>query len=299
MNQTSRAVGKIDVSFVIPAYDSQETIARTIESIASQVGNLVTETIVIDSSEHPRVKEAVSRFPGIRYIHNPVRLFPGQARNLGARLAGGEYLAFIDSDISLQENWLIRLYGSMITVKGIKAAGSVIYNANPDRAWATVLYWMEFSEFIPGSSSGFRPWLSSSNLLIKTKDFIDSPGFEMNFAMSEDMLLSRSFKGRMYLDATTSSCHRHRTEYHQVMAHLERLGYWGGRMRLAGEGRGTLLVKTRWLSLGLPFYRSAVVTRRVIRANPTQAVKALLLAPLVFLGACYWSAGFFQGLKKF
>jgi len=69
-------------------------------------------------------------------------------------------------------------------------------------------------------------------------------------------------------------------------------------MRAAGEGRGVLLAKISWLCAGLPFYRTAVVIRRVIRANPGQGLKALALSPLVFLGSCYWSAGFFKGLKQ-
>ena len=298
MSPDNRPPEEIKVSFVIPSFNSQETIADTITSIHSQAGFLIKETVVIDSSDHGKVREVVSRFPGVRYVHNPVRLYPGQARNLGARVVEGEFLAFVDSDITLQENWLIRLYSSMISVKGIKAAGSVIYNVNPDKTWSKVLYWMEFSEFLPGTRSGFRSYLSSSNLLFRTKDFIDSPGFELTFAMSEDMLLSHYFSGRMYLDSTTSSCHRHRSGFREVMKHLGELGFWGGRMRAEGSGRGVLLAKMRWIALALPFYRTAVVLRRVVRANPAQVPQALVLSPLVFLGSCYWSAGFFKGLKK-
>lgn len=287
----------MDVSFVIPSYNSQDTIADAITSINSQSGSLSREIVVIDSSSHGQVKEVVSGFPEVRYIHNPVRLYPGQARNLGANIVGGEYLAFIDADVTIQENWLVRLYSRLISIPGLKAAGGIIFNANPDKTYSTILYWIEFSEFLPGSRSGFRSFLSSSNLLFRRKDFLDSPGFDLSFAMSEDMLLSRFFSGKLYLDNTTSICHRHRTERKDVLDHLKNLGFWAGRLRLAGKGRGVFLSKVRWLSLMLPFYRTQVVIKRVIRADPRQFLKAVTFLPLVFGGSCYWAAGFYNGLN--
>jgi len=287
----------VDVSFVIPSYNSQDTIAGTINSIDSQAGSLSREIVVVDSSPHTLVREVVSRYPQVRYIHNPVRLYPGQARNLGARIVEGEYLAFIDSDITLQENWLVRLYSRLISIPGLKAVGGIIFNANPDKTSSTILYWIEFSEFLPGSRSGFRSFLSSSNLLLRKEDFLKSPRFDPSFAMSEDMLFSRFFSGRLYLDNTTSTCHRHRTERKDVLDHLKNLGFWAGRLRLAGKGRGSFLSKVRWLSLMLPFFRTLVVIKRVIRADPRQFLKAVTFLPLVFGGSCYWAAGFYNGLK--
>ncbi len=230
-------------------------------------------------------------------MHNPVRLYPGEARNLGARIVEGEYLAFIDADVILQENWLIRLYSRLISIPGIKAAGAVIFNANPEAVPSRILYWLEFSEFLPGSRSGFRSYLSSSNLLLRRNDFLESPGFDSKFAMSEDMVLSRFFSGKMFLDSTTSICHRHRADKKEVQAHLKKLGFWGGRMRASGSGRGTLFARLKWLTLLLPFYRTLAVLRRVIKADPGQFLQAAALSPLVFMGSCYWAAGFFNGLQ--
>ena len=289
---------KPDVSFVIPSYNSQGTIAATIASIEAQVGPLTREILVIDSSEGDAVRKELSQFARVMVVHNPVRLFPGQARNLGAEIAKGEFLAFIDSDITIQQNWLVRLYSRLISAAGIKAAGAVIHNANPV-SWAScVLYWMEFSEFLPGCGSGPRTFLSSSNLLIRRTDFLNSPEFDLSFAMSEDMLLSRFFKGSLFLDDTTSVCHRHRTGWNRVTGHLRNLGFWAGRLRVAGAGRGAFLARTRWLSLLLPLYRTPVVVCRAVRLDPRRRIRALALAPLVFLGSCHWSAGFYRGLRR-
>ncbi len=297
MNTGNKSPAKVDVSFIIPSYNSQDTIADTINSIDSQAGSLSREVVVVDSSPHNLVREVVSRYPQVKLIHNPVRLYPGQARNLGARLVEGEYLAFIDSDVTIQENWLVRLYSRLISIPGIKAASGVIFNGNPEKIPSRILYWTEFSEFLPGSRSGFRSFLSSSNLLLRKADFQESPRFDPSFAMSEDMLFSLFFSGRLYLDNTTSACHRHRTAKQDVLEHLKKLGFWGGKMRAAGSGRGAFLAKFRGLSLILPFYRTMVVIKRVFRADRQQFIQALALSPLIFWGSCYWTAGFYSGLK--
>lgn len=287
-----------DVSFVIPCYNSQDTIASTISSIESQAGNLSTEILVVDSSNHAEVRDQVEQFPHARYIHNPVRLYPGQARNLGARIVEGEYLAFVDSDVTLQENWLVRLYSRLMGIESARGAGAVILNANPDSLWSTILYWMEFSEFLPGSTSGFRSFLSSSNLLMRRKEFLESPGFDLYFAMSEDMLLSDFFRGKLYLDDTTSVCHRHRSERREVLQHLQRLGFWAGRLRAAGSGRGRFLVKMRWVCIALPFYRTGIVVKRAIRTNPGWTIRVMFFLPVLFWASCRWAMGFYEGLKK-
>lgn len=297
MIEKNRDAGNVKVSFVIPCYDSEKTIARTIQSIKAQIGPLSREIIVIDSSEHDLVRDVASRFEGVMYEHSPARLYPGQARNLGARIAGGEYLAFVDADVSLQENWLVRLYSRLLTIPGAKAAGAALLNADEGTIPATVLYWMEFSEFLPGLGSGFRSFLSSSNLLIRRAEFLDSPGFDHELGMSEDVLFSASFQGRLYFDDTTSACHRHRSQIGEVFRHLSRLGYWAGRLRRSGAGRGTFLVKWRWLVPTLPFYRFLAVTRRVIKADPRQFPRVVLLSPLMLIGSFYWTSGFRRGIS--
>lgn len=90
------------VSVVIPTYNREDTIIRTINSILSQSYQNI-EIIVCDdfSTDH-----TVDRVKGISEIYSNVTIVSRKdgikganaARNLGITMAKGEYIAFCDSD---------------------------------------------------------------------------------------------------------------------------------------------------------------------------------------------------------
>jgi glycosyltransferase involved in cell wall biosynthesis len=90
------------VSVILPVYNGGKYISEAIDSILNQkVGNV--EIIIIDDGSTDnsgeialRYKEE-SEFGSIRYIKQSNQ-GPSAARNLGIREAGGEFIAFIDSD---------------------------------------------------------------------------------------------------------------------------------------------------------------------------------------------------------
>lgn len=96
------------ITFVIPAYNTEHTISRTLESILRQTDQHYEVIIVNDgSSDHTEdiCKKYAEEYPDkIRYIYQENRGLGG-ARNHGMRLAGREYVAFLDSD-----DWLMPEY---------------------------------------------------------------------------------------------------------------------------------------------------------------------------------------------
>lgn len=91
-----------DVSFVIAAYNAEETLARAIDSALAQQG-VTVEVIVVDDCSIDRTREIAAGYDDVR-----VRLVaqernggPGAARNAGIAAAGGRWLAVLDSDDAL------------------------------------------------------------------------------------------------------------------------------------------------------------------------------------------------------
>ena len=85
------------VSVIVPAYNAAATIAGTVESVFAQTFRDF-ELIVVDDGSTVRTREILAGFGDrVRLIeqHNNG---PAAARNAGARLASGEYLAFLDAD---------------------------------------------------------------------------------------------------------------------------------------------------------------------------------------------------------
>ncbi len=84
-------------SVIIPTYNSGQFVGHAIESVLSQSVDDV-ELIVVDDGSVDGTAARVSGYqPKVRYVVRPHR-GPGAARNYGAGLARGEWLAFLDAD---------------------------------------------------------------------------------------------------------------------------------------------------------------------------------------------------------
>ena len=94
------------ISVIIPVKDRANDLSECLNSLQ----NLCwpkdkLEIIVIDDGsrdESPLIAEQA----GAVVIRNPESLGPAAARNKGAQIANGEFLAFIDSDCIAERNWL-------------------------------------------------------------------------------------------------------------------------------------------------------------------------------------------------
>jgi glycosyltransferase involved in cell wall biosynthesis len=83
------------VSVIIPAYNSAEWIGRAIQSVLAQ-SRPVDEIIVVDDASTDNLREAVQA--PVRYVRHEYNRGVSAARNTGARMAAGDYLAFLDAD---------------------------------------------------------------------------------------------------------------------------------------------------------------------------------------------------------
>lgn len=86
-----------DVSVVLPTYNRVGVLREAIESVLHQTLP-AREILVVDDGSTDGTRELVAALRGpIRYLHQPNK-GPGAARNLGLRVAEGEWIAFQDSD---------------------------------------------------------------------------------------------------------------------------------------------------------------------------------------------------------
>ena len=85
------------ISVIIPAYNAGQRVSRTIATVLNQTLP-VLEVIVVDDGSTDDTVEVVSRFgPPVRVVSKK-NGGPASARNLGASLAKGEWLAMLDAD---------------------------------------------------------------------------------------------------------------------------------------------------------------------------------------------------------
>ncbi len=135
------------ISIVIPHLNEPDNLRRCLLSLAAQRSEGIPfEIIVVDNGSTELPQAVCSEFEGVRLEHEPVP-GPGPARNLGARCARAELLAFIDSDCIAQPGWLRAMVEAMDGNPDIDFAGGDIgvLPADPKRPTAVEAYENIFS----------------------------------------------------------------------------------------------------------------------------------------------------------
>ncbi|AYG68392.1 MULTISPECIES: glycosyltransferase family 2 protein [unclassified Rhizobium] len=99
-----------DVSFVIAAYNAEETLERAIDSALAQ-GAVSMEVIVVDDCSTDGTREIAGNHtdPRVRLVAMARNGGPGAARNAGLDAARGRWVAVLDSDDALRPDRMARL----------------------------------------------------------------------------------------------------------------------------------------------------------------------------------------------
>ena len=89
------------LSIIIPTYNEEEYLPNLLESIEKQ-SFTDYEIIIADANSTDRTRE-IAEEHGCTIVEGGL---PGVGRNNGAKVAKGEYLLFLDSDLELTDDYL-------------------------------------------------------------------------------------------------------------------------------------------------------------------------------------------------
>jgi len=93
------------ISVIVPMYNAERLIERCLAPLlAMRERGEIIEVIVIDDGSTDRSAETVRRHAPVRLGAMDAQGGPGAARNLGATIATGTHLWFVDSDVVVAEN---------------------------------------------------------------------------------------------------------------------------------------------------------------------------------------------------
>ena len=117
-----------DVSIIIPVLNKLEFTRQCLDRIARHADPAVShEVIVIDNASTDATEKwfTESVQPGVRYRRNAMNLGYAKANNIGAELATGKYLLFLNNDTLVQTDWLTEMVAipradPSVAVVGIK-----------------------------------------------------------------------------------------------------------------------------------------------------------------------------------
>ena len=182
-------MSSICVSVIVPAYNASATIGQTLEALSRQNCFQPFEVIVVDDGSSDNTADIVCSFASVRYVRQE-NAGPASARNHGAKLAQGEYLAFTDSDCIPHEDWISKLMEGFGQQQVGVVAGSYGI-ANPEIWLARCIYkeilWRH-NTLMPDFPNSF----GSYNFCVKKNVFDAVGGFNTAYrhASGEDNDLS-------------------------------------------------------------------------------------------------------------
>ncbi len=116
------------ISVIVPTYNEEKYIEATLESVRNQDYNGDFEIIVVDGDSKDNTVEVARKYAD-RIIISRKR-GTGVQRDLGAKHAKGEFLAFIDADTILPKNYLSKINKIFKEKKYVAFCGRPIFSNN-------------------------------------------------------------------------------------------------------------------------------------------------------------------------
>lgn len=167
------------ISCVIPTCDRNKLLTETVKSVLNQILSPF-EIIIVNNGRGPvdlpeSLKSKVKIFDIIPYAG------VSQARNFGASLAGGVYLAFIDDDDLWNENYL-----KNISEKFLAGAECVISRLDKMKDGKVSPFKNAFQKLDQNNILIQNPGITGSNIAVSKKSFFEVRGFDPILPPSED-----------------------------------------------------------------------------------------------------------------
>ncbi|HHT9129652.1 MAG TPA: glycosyltransferase family 2 protein [Candidatus Brocadiaceae bacterium] len=187
------------VSVVIPAYNEEQYLTRSLQSMVNQEFQNF-ELIVVNNNSTDKTAEIAERF-GAKVIFESQRGV-GYARQAGFLEAKGEIIATTDADTILPQNWLSRIVNEFEKDEKLVAFGGLYTLYSGTRtARFTISRFIRPAWTLDRIFS--RGWgLPGVNFSVRKEAFLKVGGFKSELSLGEDAEISRRLKkvGKVLLD---------------------------------------------------------------------------------------------------
>jgi mycofactocin system glycosyltransferase len=180
----------LSVSIIIPVRNRPDDIEGCLQSLGElNYPDNKLEIIVVDDASTDRTPDVVGRYP-VRLIRLKHHKQASYCRNLAARQARGDILAFIDSDCLADPAWLRELVPAFKDAK-LGACGGVVdsyFNVNGLDRYEKVKSSLNVSSWFKRSQKN-DPffYLPACNLLVRRQLFLELGGFKEELVVGEDV----------------------------------------------------------------------------------------------------------------
>ncbi len=279
----------MDVSVIIPSYNSEKTIRECLNSLTNQHTDLQYEVIVADSGKDKTARLIKTHFPTVKLVTSRKRLYPGAARNMAIKRAKGKIIACTDADCVVNSDWLNSVYHSH---EKYDVVGGRILNANPWNLFGWPLYFMEFGEFSRGRRRSV-PFMPTCNISYKKRIFDIYGYFPPNLRTAEDRVFNCRIKEKFLFEPGIVIKHINKVNLFTIVRYAFLLGHGSAFSRKNSMSPGGFLFNHKFLIPLLFIHRFFLFGYRSAQAR--QFLMFLLTSPITIACLLSWNLGFLKG----
>jgi glycosyltransferase involved in cell wall biosynthesis len=175
-------------SFVIPAYNEEAVIGRTLDTLREAASHLhgTFEIIVANDDSNDRTAE-IAAAKGARVIDVKKRQIAA-VRNAGASIATGEVLVFVDADTLVPKEPLVAMEKVLKDAKVVGGGAHMRFDMNPPlwgRIGVVIFTFFYFT---------VARWAAGGFLFVRRAAFDKAGGWDERYFAGEEIHLSRELK---------------------------------------------------------------------------------------------------------
>ena len=215
-----------EVSIYVPVYNGQNTIESCINSILSQTVK-PNKILVINDNSTDETAEILKKYSDkIEIINNDKNLGVSYIRNLATNYLKSKFIASIDADVELTNNWLEKLIDKA-TKENITLIGGKMYEKflnNPYNLWRSIRLkqnWGEKDILNPEFVFGCNNLLNTENLDNQDMYRKDHEYYKTN---GEDIEFSKKIliKNKNLYYCSSAICYHLQNDNHKTLSNR----YW-------------------------------------------------------------------------
>ncbi len=190
---------KEKLTIVIPCYNEDMYIKKTIDSIYKQIYIEGTRIIIADNNSTDRTRGIINNLKLMYSDRLKIEMVDGgnvsAGRNLGSDLVNTEYILFLDADIKLFESIVISDTLDEMIMSKLDLLTCQLKSTTPN--WKTKFV---FSIFNPINKliSRFTPFAVGTYFMTRTDTFRQLGKFDESLHHSEDYCLSKKYNPKKF-----------------------------------------------------------------------------------------------------
>ena len=176
------------ISVVIPAYNVESTIIRTLESIERQTQrDVIEEVVVVNDGSQDNTKEFVLKYANTSSLNivliNKENAGASSARNVGIRKSKGKWIAFCDAD----DEWLPIKIEHQLSIINENEDIAFLGGNWKDNPIVILGRKIECLHNLTIRDVCLKTFPQTSTIIVKRKVCIDVGGFAENLECGEDV----------------------------------------------------------------------------------------------------------------